>query len=176
MLRSGGCPVFEAGMKAGGALAYADVMLPDSLNGALAWKMIEVKSSTKVKDYHHDDIAVQAHIAMSAGIRLSSVSLAHIDNSFVYPGGGNYQGLLKEIDLTEKAVSRSNEVGEWIAAAQTVAALPEEPQVVTGPQCGTPFTCGFCKYCNRNKVWPEYPVHTLLVSWDDAKAFCQGNK
>ena len=98
---------------------------------------------------------------MSAGVRLSSVSLAHIDNSFVYPGSGNYQGLLKEIDLTEEALSRREEVGKWIAAAQTVAVLTEEPQVETGPQCGTPFACGFCKYCNRDKVWPEYPISAL---------------
>ena len=63
LLKSGEVPVFEAGMAAGGALAYADVMLPDPQDGAVAWKMIEVKSSTSVKDYHRDDIAVQAHIA-----------------------------------------------------------------------------------------------------------------
>lgn len=57
-LRSGEVPLFEAGMKAGGAHAYADVMLPDHRDGALAWKMIEVKSSGNVKDYQHDDIAM----------------------------------------------------------------------------------------------------------------------
>ena len=61
LLESGEVPVFEAGMVAGGALAYADVMLPDTQDGAVAWKMIEVKSSTGIKDHHRDDIAVQAH-------------------------------------------------------------------------------------------------------------------
>ena len=78
LLESGAVPVFEAGMAAGGALAYADVMLPDLLDGAVAWKMIEVKSSTSVKNYQRDDIAVQAHIAATAGVRLSSISLAQI--------------------------------------------------------------------------------------------------
>ncbi|MGL5019086.1 MAG: DUF2779 domain-containing protein, partial [Luteolibacter sp.] len=114
LLQSGMVPVFEAGMVAGGALAYADVMLPDLRDGAVAWKMIEVKSSTGVKEYHRDDIAVQAHVAAAAGVRLSSVSLAHIDSSFVYAGDGNYRGLLKENDLTEDAFSRSAEVAEWI--------------------------------------------------------------
>jgi len=154
-------PVFEAGMIADGALAYADVMLPDSQNGANAWRMIEVKSSTSVKDYHRDDIAIQAHVATAAGVRLSSVSLAHIDTSFVYPGNGDYRGLLKENDLTEEAHSRSGEVQEWIAAAQSVAALPEEPAIATGPHCNEPFSCGFCDYCNRDKVRPEYPLSSL---------------
>jgi len=166
LLRDGLTPVFEAGMAAGGALAYADVMLPDLKDGTLAWKMIEVKSSTGVKDYHRDDIAVQSHIAATCGVPLSSVSLAHVDNSFVYAGDGDYRGLLKENDLTAEAISRSGEVKEWIDGAQAVAALADEPAVATGPHCTNPFTCGFCDYCNRDKVWPEYPLASLpRFSW-----------
>ena len=161
LLRDGQTPVFEAGMAAGGALAYADVMLPDISDGTLRWKMIEVKSSTGVKDYHRDDIAVQTYIATSAGVRLSSVSLAHIDSSFIYPGNGDYLRLLKESELTEDAFSRSGEVQAWIADAQATASMPVEPMVATGPQCNDPFTCGFCAYCNRDKVWPEYPLSSL---------------
>jgi hypothetical protein len=109
----------------GGALAYADVMLPDQSNGTLRWRMIEVKSSTGVKAYHQDDIAVQAHIAASSGVRLASVSLAHIDNNFVYQGDGDYRGLLHEVDLTSEALSRSDEVKEWLVGAHSVAALAE---------------------------------------------------
>jgi CRISPR/Cas system-associated exonuclease Cas4 (RecB family) len=161
LLAEGKSKVFEAGVTIKGALAYADVMLPDHSDGTLRWKMIEVKSSTSVKDYHRDDIAVQAHIAAEAGVRLTSVSLAHIDNSFVYSGDGNYQGLLKENDLTEEAISRTDEAREWIAAAQAIAALTEEPEVATGPHCNTPFDCGFCAYCNLDKVFPEYPLSSL---------------
>lgn len=161
LLEQGGVPIFEAGMAAGGALAYADVMLPDPQDGKVAWKMIEVKSSTSVKDYHRDDIAVQAHIAAAAGVRLSSISVAHIDNSFVYPGDGDYQGLLKENDLTEEAHSRSDEVKGWIDGAQAVAAMPDEPEIATGPHCNSPFPCGFAAYCNRGKVTPEYPLSSL---------------
>ncbi len=161
LLADGRVRVFEAGMAAGGALAYADVMLPDPQDGTIAWKMIEVKSSTSVKDYHHDDIAVQAHIAASSGVRLSSIVLAHIDSSFVYPGGGDYRGLLKENDLTSQALARSSEVTEWITAAHAVAELTEEPEIATGPHCNDPFDCGFSDYCNREKVWPEYPISSL---------------
>jgi hypothetical protein len=161
LLESGEVPVFEAGMVAGGALAYADVMLPDPQDGVIAWKMIEVKSSTSVHDYHRDDIAVQAHVAASAGVRLSSVSLAHIDSSFVYPGDSDYRGLLKENDLTDEALSRSDEVKQWIDDAQAVAELPDEPKIATGPHCSSPLDCGFSGYSNQGKVWPEYPLSAL---------------
>ena len=80
--------------------------------------MIEVKSSTSVKDYHHDDIAIQAFVARAAGVPLASVALAHIDSTWIYPGGEKYQGLLKENNLTEEAFGRSKEVKGWIADAQ----------------------------------------------------------
>jgi len=164
LLAEGKVPIFEAGVTIEGALAYANVMLPDPQEGEVAWKMIEVKSASRVKDHYRDDIAVQVHIATASGVRLSSVSLAHIDNSFVYPGDGDYRGLLKENDLTEESFSRSAEAAAWIAGAQVVAELPEEPEIATGPQCCTPYACGFSDYCNRDKVigpTPEYPLSSL---------------
>jgi hypothetical protein len=161
LLKEGTKPVFEAGLSTDGALAYADVMLPDKSQGTLRWRMIEVKSSTGVKDYHQDDIAVQTYIAAAAGVPLASVSVAHIDNEFVYQGDGDYQGLLREVDLTAGALARHDEVKAWIADAHGVAASEAEPEVDTGPHCTTPFTCGFCEYCNVGKVLPEYPLSSL---------------
>jgi hypothetical protein len=123
--------------------------------------MVEVKSSTSVKDYHRDDVAVQAFIAQSAGVPLASIALAHIDNSWVYPGDENYQGLLKENDLTEEAFARTEEVKGWITQAQSVFAMPSEPKVETGDQCSKPFDCGFYDYCCREEPKPEYPVYWL---------------
>lgn len=161
LLTQGNSPIFEAGLKMEGALAYADVMLPDFSNGTLRWRMIEVKSSTGVALYHKDDIAVQSHIAVSSGVNLSSVLLAHINNAFVYQGDGDYRGLLQEVDLTEETLSRGDEVKQWIAEAQLVAALPEEPEITTGAHCTKPFTCGFSGYCNRDAAHPDFPLKSL---------------
>ena len=62
-------PIFEAGFSAGGALAFSDVMLPEQKDGQQVWRMVEVKSATKVKDYHRDDVAVQAFILKTAVTR-----------------------------------------------------------------------------------------------------------
>jgi len=43
-------PIFEAGFSAEGAIAFADIMLPIREGHKLNWRMIEVKSSTSVKD------------------------------------------------------------------------------------------------------------------------------
>lgn len=154
-------PIFEAGFKAGGVLAFADVMLPTRKAGKRAWRMIEVKSSTKVKDYHVDDTATQAFVARSAGVPLVSIALAHIDSKWVYPGDDDYQGLLVESDLTAEALGREAEVKDWIAGAQVVARKRTEPQTGTGVHCGEPYECGFLAYCQGQEPQPEYPVHWL---------------
>lgn len=154
-------PIFEAGFSAGGALAFADVILPELKKGEQVWRMVEVKSSTSVKDYHRDDVAVQAFVARSAGVPLASIALAHIDSSWVYPGDGDYRGLLKENDLTEEAFARTDEVQGWIAQAKAVSARRAEPDIGTGNHCSSPFECGFYAYCSRNDPQPEYPVRWL---------------
>lgn len=154
-------PIFEAGFKAGGGLAFADVMLPVIENGERAWRMVEVKSSTSVKDYHREDVAVQAFIAQAAGVTVKSVVLACIDSSWVYPGEKDYRGLFAETDLSAETFARSDEVSGWMAEAQRVAAQPAEPAVGVGTHCHVPFACGFCNYCNRANPPSEYPVDWL---------------
>jgi len=154
-------PIFEAGFAAGGALAFADVMLPQDSLGTQAWRMVEVKSSTSVKDYHRDDVAVQAFVARSAGVPLASIAVAHIDSLWVYPGDGDYRGLLKENDLTDEAFARTEEVRGWIAEAQRIVAQSEEPSIDTGDHCDSPFECGFYAHCSRNDPKPEYPLYWL---------------
>ncbi|MGA8863843.1 MAG: DUF2779 domain-containing protein, partial [Gallionella sp.] len=137
-LLSSSQPIFEAGFSADGAMAFADAMLPDEQDDKLIWRMVEVKSSTQVKDYHRDDAAIQSFIARRAGVPLASIALAHIDSDWIYPGDADYRGLLKEFDLTSEAFGRDDEMREWITAAHDTAAKPTEPEISTGGQCGSP--------------------------------------
>ena len=161
LIEAGDRPVFEAGFKSSNTIALADVMLPTADAGGVSWKMVEVKSSTSVKDYHRDDVAVQSFLARAMGVPLSSVSVACIDSSWVYPGGNDYRGLLAENDLTEETLERSEEVTSWISEAHQISNLKTEPEVDTGDQCHKPFECGFCDYCKRDKAVPEFPLDWL---------------
>lgn len=154
-------PIFEAGFSAGGLVAFADVMLPITRRGERRWRMVEVKSSSSVKDYHREDVAVQAYVARLDGAALESISLAHIDSSWVYPGDGDYRGLLAEVDLTQEAFDRADEVREWAEQAHAVAKLPNEPTRATGSHCQSPFECGFIAHCSSTEQQAEYPVTWL---------------
>lgn len=159
-LLQGRQPIFEAAFRAEGALALADVLLPVGRGSKRGWRMVEVKSSTSVKDYHRDDVAIQAYVARAAGVPLTAIALAHIDSSWVYPGGDDYQGLLLEHDLSDEAFSRADEVRGWIAGAQQIVARQRAPKVAVGKQCIDPYECGFIAHCQR-----QLPAATHPVSW-----------
>ncbi len=158
-------PIFEAGFKIPGALAFADVMLPVRKSGKRMWKMVEVKSSTSVKDYHHDDAAIQAYVARTSGVPLAGIAVACIDSDWVYPGKQDYAGLLMETDVTDPAFDRGQEVETWIKGAHGVVALDKEPQVRMGAHCTKPFECGFSEYCRGLVPTAKHPVEQLPGRW-----------
>lgn len=153
-------PIFEAAFRTEGALALADVLLPDE-EGSGRWRMVEVKSSTSVKDYHLDDIAIQAFVAKTAGVPLKAVALAVINNDFVYPGSGDYRDLFREEDVSQIAFARNSEVRGWIVEAQCIAASPDEPAIATGKHCDEPYECSFHVHCAAQEPQAEQPIHWL---------------
>jgi hypothetical protein len=154
-------PIFEAGFSANGAMAFADVLLPVRRKSLPAWRMVEVKGSTSVKDYQRNDVAVQAYVARKSGLSLAELAIAHVDSSWVYPGDGDYEGLLTEVDLTAEAFGRGKEVEGWIAQAQSVAARRTEPPLRTGDHCHDPYDCGFIGYCTSLMPRAEHPAEWL---------------
>ena len=168
--------VFEAGVSAEGAIAFADVMLPVKRRGRLGWRMVEVKSSTSVKDYHHDDAAIQAFIFRAAGIPLEAISIARIDSAWVYPGKDQYEGLLAEEDLTDEALGRADEVKDWLAQAHDVAEKKREPRITTGPHCSKPYECGFAAYCQGQEPQPRHAASVLPQVRGKARTYIDENE
>jgi hypothetical protein len=94
-------------------------------------------------------------------VQLLSISIAHIDSSWMYTGNEDYQGLLVEDDLTVDAFGRTEEVKGWIAEAQETLKATNEPKVTTGGHCNNPLECNFIGYCQSKEPQAEYPVSWL---------------
>ena len=120
-------PIFEATFRHEGVLVRVDVLVPDGSG----WRMIEVKASTSVKEYHVLDCAIQDWVLRNSGIEVTSVSLAHINNRFVYPGNGDYSGLLIEHDLTDEVRTLEPTVLELLVSAREAVSGPR-PDVAVG--------------------------------------------
>jgi CRISPR/Cas system-associated exonuclease Cas4 (RecB family) len=154
-------PIFEAGFESNGARCFVDILLPSGNNADPEWRIVEVKSSTKLKPYHLEDASIQAYIAAQSGIAISSIAVAHVDSGWTYQGDENYQGLLTEVDVTEEAKAKISEIAGWIKDAQEVVAAPEPPLVTMGKHCKTPHECGFQHICKEGQNQAEFPVEWL---------------
>ena len=134
--------IYEATLQAGGVLVKVDILAPVKEG----YRLIEVKSAGEVKDYHLEDAAIQAWVLDQAGTKVSSVEIGHINKSFVYPGGGDYNGLFTFADITEDSDAIKPQVAGWIKEARDTVA-GSEPDIPANPQCFQPFDCPFHKYC-----------------------------
>ena len=154
LAQPGDVTLFEPALRCEDVLVRADVLI--RRDGR--YRMIEVKSATKVKDSHLTDAAIQTWVARGAGLDIERVELAHIDNQFVYPGDGDYRGLFAHADMTDAVVPLQEQIPVWIAAAQRDLAGPM-PDINVGPQCNDPFECEFLAFCAPEGA--EYPVDLL---------------
>lgn len=163
-------PIFEATFEHEGVLVRVDVL--ERTSGA-AWHAAEVKSSTKVKDYHLGDLATQIWVMRGAGIELSSAAIRHIDNTFELLREGDYAGLFADTDLMNDVEQISKSRAEIVAAARVVLA-GEEPEREMGDHCSSPFECQFAAYCARSlPPGPEWPV-TILPNGGGKKWLREG--
>lgn len=156
-LKSDKKPIFEAAFLHDDVLVRADLLVPEKSG----YRLVEVKSSTKVKDYHLEDITVQTWVMQQAGLEPSRCMVAHINNEFVYPGKSKYQGLLKEVPVDAEIQARIDEVPVWISQAQKTIAKRKEPNIAPGDQCREPFPCDFAHYCSPPEIDVKYPVEIL---------------
>jgi hypothetical protein len=150
----GDVTLFEPALRCQDVLVRADVLI--RRDGR--YRLVEVKASTKVKDSHLTDAAIQTWVARGAGLDVERVELAHIDNKFVYPGDGDYRGLFAHADMTDAVLPLQEQIPVWIADAQRALAGPM-PDIAVGRQCNDPFECEFLAFCSPEAS--EYPVELL---------------
>jgi hypothetical protein len=112
-------PLFEAAFQRDGVLIRADLLLLEA--DGYRWR--EVKASTRLKDEHREDCAIQAWV-IGAALPLTGVELAHVNTAFVYPGDGDYRGLLKSNPLDGDVAGLLAVVPQWIADARATDPRP----------------------------------------------------
>lgn len=142
-----GSMVYEAAFSHRNVVARADGFAPY----AGGWHMTEVKAANAVKDYFYQDCAIQAWVAEGAGYPVHKVTLACIESRFVYPGGGDYDGLLRCIDVTAE-VGRRKAAVDGIVEDLRLMLSSDEPQISAGSHCSSPYACPFMAHCGAHNA------------------------
>ena len=113
------------------------------------WRLIEVKSTTDVKDHHLDDVAIQHRVVGRSGIDLAASCLAHVNREYVYEGGSiDVHRFFRIRNLTRQVESLQSEITVQLRSEFRVLAMPVAPDVAAGHHCSNPVTCEFFDRCN----------------------------
>jgi predicted RecB family nuclease len=138
--------IFEGVFEHDGVLVRVDV-LHRRRDGR--FRLVEVKSSTSVKEEHLDDVGIQSRVVSRCGVDLASVCLAHINRNYVFDGGSiDVRRLFKIRNLTRRVQRLQPKLTFQLRAAFTVLSMPTAPDVKPGRQCMSPVACEFFDRCN----------------------------
>jgi hypothetical protein len=138
--------IYEASFNAGDVYAAVDILERDGD----VYRLIEVKSSTRLKDEHLPDVAVQLHVLRASGLDVARAELMHLNRECAYP---DLDDLFVREDVTDAAEALQPELPELIAGQLRMLAggLPDVP---IGEHCRTPHECPFIGRC-----WAQVPEH-----------------
>jgi predicted RecB family nuclease len=149
--------IFEGAFVYDGVRIRADIL--QRLEGG-RWKLIEVKSSTSVKEYHLSDVAVQCHVLKGSGLPIDRAGIMHLNNQYVFDGEHlELESLFSFSDLTVQVIDLQDEIPHQIAELKEVLAGTKPPEIVSSRACNKPYGCEFWQHCTKEK--PKFWVIRL---------------
>lgn len=143
--------LFEATFSFDSIVVKCDILLQDEQE---KWQLIEVKSSTKVKDEHLLDLAIQKYVLAGNDIFISSSQVMHINRDCVYPDLSN---LFIRTEVNQQLKAVFSDIPQLIRNSQNTLEKQQVPDIAIGKHCDKPHPCPFKSLC-----WEGIEEPTLL--------------
>ena len=103
-----------------------------------------MKSTSKLKDPHYEDVAIQKYVLEGCGLKLSESCLMHLNRDYVYNGRNYDLGKLYLInDLAKDVRDFTKKIPSLLAKQKRMLRLPEPPDVQPGDHCKDPYDCEY---------------------------------
>ncbi len=153
--------IFEAAFAFDRIRLRADIL--ERLPGG-AWRLSEVKSSTRVKPEHLHDLAIQAYAIAGSGIALEQMHLVHVDTTYVRGENGiDWHAYFRRNDVTGEVRELVPSVPDRVAEMHTILNRATAPDVRPSGHCFSPFECEFWSRCTANKP-PDWVFYLPRLS------------
>jgi len=148
-------PLFEAGFKYKNAFARVDILNPVAQD---SWDIIEVKSSTEVKEVNYHDLALQWYTYQGAGLHVKRCHILHINNEYIRTGDVNPNKLFASEDVTKDVKKLLPDIEIRLEAMARVIAAKKCPEISIGLHCNDPYSCPL-----QEKCFELLPTHNPLT-------------
>ncbi len=146
--------IFEAGVMFRNLYSRTDILVPV---GKEEWDIVEVKSSTQVKDEHLHDLSFQRFTCEQAGLTIRNCVLMHIHNQFIKHGEIDPHKFFIQENITTEVEVVARGIPERIEAMLKLIASPTFSEKIAGG-CTQP---GVCVLEDCWKHLPEQHIFTL---------------
>ena len=153
-------PLFEAGILAGKLYSRIDILSPAAEE---EWDIVEVKSSTGVKDVHISDVAYQRYCCNQSGLNIRKCFLALINNQYVKKGKIDPEGLFNIHDVTDQVEEAGVGIQDRIDGILEVIDQKTCPEMIIGPHCRDPYECPL------TDCWDHLPEHNIFTLYYGGK-------
>ena len=143
LINEGANIIYEACFNYNGVLCAIDILVKENNK----WYAFEVKGTTKVKEPHIMDAALQYHIIKYSGIQLEDIYLVHLNNQYVRRGEINVHELFTKQSIHQQVKEQQEFIGTKIEELKKLVADKVEPVVEVGDHCFEPYECDFTEHC-----------------------------
>lgn len=122
--------------------------------------VMEVKSSTSIKDRQLDDVCFQSFVVSTAGFEIRNVYLLHPNSDYFYETEFDVRSYFSLENVTDIVRAKMPFVKEHILRDIELSA-GEEPMCELGMHCEKPHECEFKCYCHQLHCVPEQSVFSI---------------
>lgn len=137
--------IYEAAYSFENIAIRADIMVRE---GKDRWTLVEVKSTTSLKDYHYWDIGIQTYVLNGLKVKVSGSSMMYLNKEYIYKGGEyDLDRLFTKVDVSEDVEALDEDILKQLAAERAVLLKNTPPSIAPGDQCTDPYECEFCGLC-----------------------------
>ncbi|MBZ5723322.1 MAG: DUF2779 domain-containing protein [Acidobacteriia bacterium] len=138
--------IFEGMFEHDGVLVRVDIL---QRRRDKRWRLIEVKSTTEIKDHHLEDVAIQYRVVSRSGLDVAAAFLAHVNRGYVFDGGDiDVRRFFKIRNLTRRVERLQPKLTFQLRSEFTILSKPAPPDIAPGRHCTDPVTCEFYDRCN----------------------------
>jgi predicted RecB family nuclease len=157
--------IFEAALAHDGVLIRVDTL--ERLSDG-RWRLNEVKSSTRIKDEHIEELALQTYVIAGNGLELADAYLVYINDKYVRGQDIDWNALFCREDLTEDIIPLLPDVPERVASMHQVLCSTETPEIRASRHCFRPHDCEFWQRCSSQKPqdWVFYIPRLSSADFD----------
>ncbi len=145
LIESGRKIIYEAAFVYNQVLCAIDILV----NENNCWYAFDVKSTSKVKEPHITDAALQYNVITNCGIALKDISIVHLNTKYIKEGELDVNQLFTKSSVLNEVLELQSFINEKTKSLLQLVKNKTEPIIEIGDHCNIPYACDFSDYCSN---------------------------